>query len=398
VTSHATATSPTNPLPGRRRWLYFVLILGVTALAMAVLIWTGPETRATLQPPPLQRVITEPVREIDFQPVTTLTGQVQPVRKARLHFEVSGQVLERLVEPGQRVEAGELLLKIAAGDYQDAVQENRAILELEREAISRDRRLLELVQEERELQAREVERMERLGRDALAARSQYDASMQQLLRLEAEAARLQHSVNTAAARLRQREAAYQRAQRDLERAQLVAPFAATVDTVNVEIGDYVTSGQSALTLVQVDQLDLLLAVTGRVAAHLRLGQEISVYTPVGVQTGRIVALQVDPDPHTHAHALRIRLDAQGLLSGQLAEAELPGPYLTAALIVPATAVLYEDGQTYLFRITDEHLVRTPITVQQRYQEWLVIDGIQAGTLIVARDVAALADGQPVSVD
>lgn len=398
MTSHTTDPPATNPTATLRRWLYFIVIAGVTALAMLMLVWTGPETQATLQPPPLQRVLVDTVREIDFQPVTRLTGQVQPARKTRLHFEVSGQVTDRLVEPGQPVEAGAPLLTIAAGDYEDTVEEYQALLELERGAIARDRRLLEITGQERELQAREVERLERLGRDALAAKSQLDAAMQQLLRLDAESARLQHNVNTAAARLRQYEAAYQRARRDLQRTRLVAPYAATVDAVNIEVGDYVTPGQAAITLVQVDQLDLFLAVTGQLASQLRLGQEIRIETRQGARTGRIIALQADPDPQTHTHGLRIRLDANDLLPGQLAEAELPGAFMRAALIVPATAVLYEDGGTYLFLIVDEHLVRTPVAVQQRYREWLVIDGIAAGTPIVARDVAALADGQPVSID
>lgn len=398
VTSHAPEPPAVRSPAMLRHGLYFILIAGATALAVFILIWTGPETQATLQPPPLQRVVVDTVREIDFQPVTRLTGRVQPARKSRLHFEVSGQVVERLVEPGQQVEAGVPLLRIASGDYEDAVEESRAMLELEREAIVRDRRLLELVKEERELQAGEVNRLERLGRDALAARAQLDAAMQVLLRLDAESARLQHSVNTATARLRQYEVAYQRAFRDLERTQLVAPFTATVDAVNVELGDYVTPGQSAATLVQVDQLDLFLAVTGRVASQLGLGQEIRVDMRESTKTGRIIALQTDPDPDTHTHAVRIRLDANGLLPGQLAEAELPGPHIKGALIVPAPAVLYEEGRTYVFRIIDGHLARTPVTVEQRYREWLVIEGVPVGTVIVVRDVAALADGQPVSVD
>ncbi len=382
------------------RFLFSLLVIVVlTVLLTVMLVRTGPESRATLQPLPPQRVVTAEVRSVDFQPVTRITGQLQPVRQAHRHFEVSGQLIERLVEPGQKVVTGEVLLRLDSGDYADTVAETEAALTQEREALARDRRLLELLEEQVSLQEAEVSRMERLGQRSLASQSNYDTAMQSLLQLQAEAERLRHNIGTAAARLQQREAAYSRAQRDLARTKLRAPFAATVDSVAVDTGDYVTPGDRAVKLVQLDELDLALAVPGSVATTLSRGQVIELAAPDGQQrTGRIVALAAAPDPVTHTYDLRIRLSGENLYPGQLVTAQLPGLEYTDAHVVPASAILRDDGRTYVFAVADGQLRRLPVTVRQRYREdWQVVEGVDAGTTIVARDVAALADGQTVSV-
>jgi len=381
-----------------RSGLYLLIIVGLTGLLTAVLVWTGPESRATLQPQPPQHVVTAEVREIDFQPVTRLTGQLQPVRRARIRFEVSGQLRERHVEPGHKVAAGDALLEIESGDYQDAVTEAESELQQERNALARDRRLLELMQQQVELQRQEVERIKRLGRDSLASKSNYDTTLQAQLQLESEVARLRHNIASAPARLNRLQAAYNRARRNLERTRLLAPFAATVDEVAADVGDYVTPGEMAVKLVQLDELDLALDVPAALMASLDLGQNITVTVNDQEREGRIVALAADPDPQTHTYAVRVRLAADGLIAGQLAEAHIPGRPYVDAHVAPATAILHDEGETYIFTIRDDRLVRVAVKVLQRYKEWQVIEGVPAGTIVAARDVAALADGQQITVE
>lgn len=376
--------------------LYLFMIIGFSASAVLALVWTGPQSQATLQPPPPQRVVTTEVRLMELKPATLITGQLQPRRKAQLNFEVAGRLVDRRVEPGQKVQSGEVLLSLEDSDYRDAVVELAAQLDEERHAVARDRNLLELIRQEVELQAEEVRRLERLGRESLASRSNYDSAAQQLLRLQAEAARLEHSVATAESRLMAREAALRRAERDLQRTRLTAPFSATIDSVAAEVGDYLTPGKPVVTLAQLDELDLALEVTGEVARPLRLGQEVPIYLDGEARVGTIVALSTDPDPDTYTHTLRIRVTADGLYPGQLARAELPGVPLPAAIVVPVTAILREEGQAYLFTLAGDRLKRIPVKVVMRQGEWEVIEGVAPGTVIVARDVAALADGQQVT--
>ena len=182
-----------------------------------------PDTYAELRelPPPTVKI--GQVRVKDLQPVTRVTGKLQPARRANLHFQVAGQVDARLVEAGQPVAAGAILLSIENGDFIDAAAESEALLKTERDALRRDSRLLELMRQERQLQEQEVARLERLGQKSLSSKSNYDQARQVLYRQQAEEARLQHSVDAVRSPPADRAGPAQQAERNLRRTRLKAP-------------------------------------------------------------------------------------------------------------------------------------------------------------------------------
>lgn len=374
-----------------------VLTFVISVIIIVLLLWTRPETHAELRDLPPPTVHVEPVTEMDIQPVTRATGKLQPSRFARIPFQVSGQVDGRFVEAGQRVGQGEALLTIEQGDYLDAVEESTALLKNERNAIARDSRLLELIQREAELQQQEARRLEKLGKDSLASKSVYDRALRELYRLQGEEAKLRHRVDSARSRLVIEQARLNKAERGLRRTRLLAPFSGTINTVMVDVGDYVSPGQAAVELVQIETLDLNLEVTGGIAAGLSLGQQVKVETRTGQHDGEIIALSVDPDPLTNTHALKVRVPSTGLYAGELAVASLPGRRYERARVVPLSAVLYEDGQTFLFGVEADRLARMPVSLIERYSDKHIIEGVKTGTRIVSRDVSGLADGQAVNV-
>ncbi len=374
-----------------------IITLILTLFIIGALFWTRPDTHAELQALPPPTVNSELVRQADIQPIFQITGKLQPAMKTSLHFQVSGQVDKRLVEAGQRVIKGELLLSIEDGDFVDEVEESKAILKTEENAIERDSHLLVLMTQERELQEQEVARLKQLGHSSLASKSNYDQALQSLYSQQAEEARLKHNVDSARSRLMIEQARLNKAKRNLERTKLIAPFNGSINTIYVEVGDYVSPGQSAVEIVQTDQLDLNLEITGELAAQLNLGQIIDVETNKDERQGEIIALSVDPDPETNTHLLKIRLSSQGLQSGQLAQANLPGYQYMDATVVPIAAILYEDGKPYVFEVRNEHIFRKPVTLVERYHDLHIVKGIEPGISIVSRDVSGLADGQTVTV-
>jgi len=376
--------------------ILFVIVCSVTIVLL--LFANRPETQAQLRELPPARVKTGTITVMDIQPMTDITGKLQPARKARLTFEVAGQLKHRWIEPGQIVEQNAVLLNIDEGDFTDAVSEKRALLKQEQDAIKRDRRLLELLVKERQIQEREVVRLEKLGQESLASRSRYDETLQQLIKLQAEEARMRHSVDSATARMMIQQSELNKAQRNLERTRLVAPFQGVVDSVYVEVGDYVIPGQVAVELLQRTKLDLLLEIPSHVAVNLELGQWIDVEIGLINTKGEIVALGVEPDPDTNTHSLRIRLDGEGLYPGQLARAHLPGKRFQDVNVIPVSAILYEEGEAYIYRIEKHQLVKTPVTLVQRYNDLYIVDGVDPFSNIVIQDVTSLADRQTVTFD
>jgi RND family efflux transporter MFP subunit len=379
--------------------LGLIILAGTT---VALLFWTRPDSQAELQPLPPARVFTDVVQLMSIQPITRITGKLQPARKASLRLEVDGNVIRRFVEPGQEVDAGEVLLQLDDGDFRDALTDTRAMFDQEQNAIKRDRTLLDLVIKKRVLQEREVERMETLGRDSLASKSKYDEALKLLLIQQEDETHLRHSVDSAEARLDTHRAAVNVAKRNLERSKLVAPFAGTVNSVLYDVGDHISVGQVAVELVQLDELDLYLEVTGNLAHQLQLGQAVKLTINGTNLSGNIHAIATDPNPVTHTHAIRIRLPAENpeidLYPGQLIRAELPGKPLVDVEVVPVSAILHEEGRAYVFAVEGNHINKRQVDLIARQKNMQVIQGITAGTRIVARDVTVFADGQEVHVE
>lgn len=372
------------------------LLIALAGLAL-LLVLTTPDRSPELEEPVPARVLVATVLNHDLLPQQSVSGHLAPMRRASLHFELSGQVRERLVEPGQPVAAGEMLLALVEDDYRDALDRAEAQLELERGNIDKDRELLRLARRNHALQKDEVARLEQLGQDSLISQSRLDESRIKLLQLQSEVARLKNSTDTAASRLRLLEAQRSRAARDLQRAGLVAPFAGIVNDVHVEVGDYVTPNQAVAEIIDISSLDLYVEVRGELAEALSQGQPLAVTVGERTVEGALVALQVDPDPETFTHALRIRIPGDAARSGRVARVRLPLRQLQQAVAVPSTAILQDDGNAYVFRLDNEVLRRTPVSTGTHVGELVVITaGLAGGERVVVRDVAALSDGMRVT--
>lgn len=361
-----------------------------------ILLLTTPDKNPELQQLVVPVVQVATVGLHDLIPTETVSGRLEPARKTALHFELSGQVQARPVEPGQTVQSGEPLLRLASGDYEDALAEANAQLAQETRNIQRDRELLKLSKSNYALQKNDLDRLLKLGEDALVSKSLLDETRIKLIQLESEVARLSSSVASAESRLALREAARNRAARDLERTQLPAPFAGTVNAVHAQVGDYVTPSLAVVDLVDAASLDLYAEVRGDVAQSLQQGQVVTVEVN-GVQVpGEVIALQVDPNPETFTHALRVRIAGDQARPGQVAQVRLPLREMHRVTAVPLTAVLFDEGRASVFLVDGNTLQQVEVKPGERVDGLqIVLQGLAATDRVVTRDVSALSHGQQV---
>ncbi len=372
----------------------------MTAVIVVVLLFvTRPEANVEMKQPGITRVEVAEVLQRDLLPKVTFTGVLRPRQVASLRFEVAGELTAREVEPGESVSEGDLLLGLANEDYRDALSESESQLTETRATQERDAALLKLARENRRLAEREYQRLEKLGKGSLASVSTRESARQQLINLQSEEARLVFSQQSSRARLARQEAANNRARRNLERTHLLAPFSGRVNRVMVEVGDYLQGNSPVLELIDAAALELEVAVSGDVAAALTLGQQLTVNVDDREVAGVLVALQIDPDSQTHTHPLRIRVPGQGLLPGQLGRVDLPLRPRRDALVVPASAVMREEGKHYVFLVRANRLVRRQVVPGIRQGDWrLLLQGVEPGDRLVARDVEVLSHDIEVQVE
>ena len=251
------------------------------------------------------------------------------------------------------------------------------------------------------MQERELARISELVKRNLTAQSSLDKARRTLIGFQSEEARVAHLVSAARARLGLSSTERDRAGRNLERTQLIAPFSGVVNRISAEVGNYVGVGQDAVTMVDVSEFDLLLHVDGKVASTLNIGDYIEVdlvEAEVPSIEGRLVSLQVDPDPQTFTYAARVRVASDGLRAGMIARAHLPQPPRSDVITVPIAAVQYLDGRTYVFAEYDGVLKRIRVSLGARIANDVIVEsGLESGLRVVLHDVDRLADGQDVVV-
>jgi membrane fusion protein (multidrug efflux system) len=375
-----------------------ISVLLALAGVVLLLLLTAPDKDPELQQVAVPGVRVAVVGLHDLVPSETVSGRLDPARRAKMHFELSGQIDARPVEPGQQVEQGELLLALASGDYEDTLAEAEARLAQESRDIERDRELFTLSRRNYVLQKNDLDRLKKLGADSLVSQSLLDETRIKLLQLEADVAQLKSSVASAESRLALKQAERNRAARNLARTQLLAPFAGSVNTVEAQVGDYVTPSQVIAELIDTSSLDLYVEVRGNVAQSLQQGDAVEVVVDEVTLSGKVVALQIDPDPATFTHALRVRVAGTAVRPGQVARVKLPLRVLSRVTAVPTTAVLYDEGQTFVFRLDSDRLAMVAVTLGERVGDLQVVHrGIDASDRIVTHNVSALSDGQQVRV-
>ena len=380
------------------RILSLVAIISITLLVVKLLIAFKPPPKNETREIQVTRVQTFIVAAKTLKPTLQVTGRLEPARRANLYFQIPGIITAVKIDPGQRVEKGEALLSIDAADYQDRLRETEAMLQQETTGIERDRELLALARHNEQLSQAEVDRLGKLG-SKLSSQSSLDVAQQKLTQLRGEHLRLKFAIDTAQQRIALKTAARDKAQRNVGRTTLRAPFDGLVNQVSVDPGDYATTLSGMAVEIIDAQLVAGFNLPASVVRGLQPGATIIVTIDNREYSGTLISIQPDPDATTATHPAHITISGEGLISGQIALIELPTAAASNATVAPVTALLNDDGIHSLFVVHQHKLERRTIIPGIRHNGWQQIrEGVEPGEIIVARNVAALADGQRVEAE
>lgn len=380
------------------RALSLITIIAITIFAVKLLIAFKPPPKNESREAQVTRVQTFIVSAKTLKPTLQVTGRLEPARRANIYFQIPGVITAVKIEPGQHVKKGEALLTIDAADYQDRLRETEASLQQEITGIERDRELLALAAHTEQLSQAEVNRLGKLG-SKLSSQSSLDAAQQKLSQLQGERLRLKFALDTAQQRIALKRAGRDKAARNVERTTIRAPFDGIVNQVTVDPGDYATTLSGMAVEIIDTRLEALFFLPASVVKGLEQGTELMIRIDNRNIRGSLVSIQPDPDATTATHPARISVSDKGVIPGQLALIELPTAVASNTAVAPVTALLNEDGDHSLFVVNQHKLERRSVTPGIRHKGWQQItQGVKPGEVIVARDVAALSDGQRVEVE
>lgn len=380
----------------RRRLLIPAAILTAGILGLVLLMATQSE---------VDRV--EPAPDVPIVRVTTVVpgplrlaveahGTVEPPVESELRAQVDGEVVwvAPSLSPGGFFEAGTVLARLDDTDYRHEVEAARAARDRAKSALSVARR--------------EHERQQRLM-------SQSAASV-----ARADEARDAH--RGADAELREAEVRVSRAEHDLARTEIIAPYVGRTREKGVDVGQYVRRGDEIAQIYAIDYAEVPLPLSDRELAYLDLahpfrgavdgeledGPRVSLHAEfAGVPsewTGRIVRTSAEIDARSRTVTVVARVDdpygrspgspAMPLPVGLFVEARIEGREVPDAIVLPTTA-LQEGDIVYVVDGDDRIRFAHVEVLRHRPEEVVLGGGLEAKERVVTSPLRGAVEGMRV---
>ncbi|HJP51607.1 MAG TPA: efflux RND transporter periplasmic adaptor subunit [Pseudomonadales bacterium] len=380
-----------------KRLLPFVILAAGFGLA-AVLIVTGPQTvpRPPTVLPPLVRVLSANPTTVQLSSNTH--GIVVPRTESELTPEVSGRVLavsDALVSGGF-FSKGQELLSIEPLDYEVALEEARARLARADSDLSNAKKTY----------SRQLD----LARKQSASASQQDDALNRLRIAEA-------TLKEAIARL-------SRAERDLSRTRIIAPYDGRVRSERVDVGQFVNRGNPIAMIYATDYAEVRLPIRDEELAFLNIpitnsGANGAEQPRVILRaefagkshewSGNVVRTEGELDPRTRMVNVIVSVSdpyAQDdnhaenrppLSVGLFVEAEIIGARFDNTVKLPRSS-LRERQQIYVVDAENRLRFRDVEVLRIVQDEVFIKSGLNEGDKVCISILSSPVDGMPVRLE
>lgn len=315
-------------------------------------------SRETPPPLPLRPVLVQTLGgEVGGQH-QTYTGEVRSRTETALAFQVGGKIMERRVDVGDTVKAGQVLARLDPVDQAlnlAAVEANLALAEAE------------------------AARYEQLKSKNFVSQAALDVRESNLKAARAQAALARN----------------QRGYTDLKAEQT-----GVIAQVAAEVGQVVAPGQMVFRLARPDEPEVAVALPETRVSNLRVGDgaRVSLWSDGGASfSGRVREIGPVADTVTRTYPVRVSiLEAEGKLHlGMTATVELSLP--DTGLLLPAGAIFQQGERPAVWVVGPDDTVRLQVvTVGAWLEEGARISGgVSAGQRVVVAGAHKLTAGEKI---
>ncbi len=259
------------------------------------------------------------------------------------------------------------------------------------------------------------------------------------------------SVDEASAKLLQAQAAVEKTQALIRQKHILAPFSGQLGIRRVDLGQYITPGQTAIAALQsMDPIYLEFYLPEQMFKHLHINQALTFtidQDPNLVFEGKITAINSKVDVNTHnilvqatlpncpAKAIknlhsplikvsnepnsrrrrvscdtsvntRNNIEKFNFIPGMFAAIEIEQPALPNVVVLPTTAISYSLYGNSVYIIEQDKTQKDVLTVKRTFvstgsqegNDTVIIKGVKAGQQVVSSGELKLQDGTRVVIN
>jgi RND family efflux transporter MFP subunit len=343
------------------------------ALALSVLLLAScGKSPEKPQAVPSLTVTTGALEQVELNRMIDSAGAVMAWEEMSLGVELAGvRVAEVLVEVGDAVKKGDVLLRLDRRSLQAELRQHQAMLEQ-----AKANQVLAHANAERARAMRERKLMAIGDIDQMIAGERV-----------AEAAVLNADAALASAQLR------------LDFADLRAPDDGLISSRMVQPGRVVGAGEELLRLIRQGRLEWRAELPEADFAKVSIGALVNVLSDAGPTSARVRKVSPGLDPVSRTGTVFADIPVPGSLkAGMFAHGQIVLGNTTTAML-PSAAIVERDGYRYAFVLGAKDLVaQRRIEVGQSFAERTeVLSGIVPTDRVVIQGAAFLSDGDRVRV-
>lgn len=334
----------------------------------------------------------EPIRAVkvitvgvdNFAPGYEFAGEVKAKVESRLGFRVSGKIIQRQAELGQRVKVGQVLAQLDPQDYKLAVDTARAQLQVSatnRDLAAADFKRYAALKDQNFISGAELDRRDSVLK---AAQAQVDQAQAQLA-------------------VQGNQATY---------AVLKADVSGIVTAIEAEAGQVVTAGAVVVRIAADGVRDVVFSVPEGIVGSIWPGMAVKVRSwaqnsqdgQTGILPATVREVSASADPATRTYQVKLALGGTALPPLGATVYVLPeglGGVQGMPVIKLPTSALWHNGQTSAVWVLEPiSLTVKAQTVQVATADGndaVIASGLQPGMLVVTAGVHVLSPGQKVTI-
>jgi membrane fusion protein, multidrug efflux system len=364
---------PVSKNTSSQRIVNIALLIIILLMAGLTLIACGKEKK--IEPEKLVNVRTAPAEKKQIQPYLETTGTLKPYEEVTISSEVDGIVRKIMVDEGSQVGVKTLLAVINDIDY--TLDLKRSVAALSQAKASLDNAKAEF------------KRKDTLYKEELITKQQFDDVSTRLALANADLTRASATLETS--------------QERLARTRVYSPLVGAVKEKKVSVGDYVHNGTPLLQLIKIDPLKLNFTISEKDVAGLKIGQEVAFTVDAfrGQQfKGKVSLLYPNVEERTRTlQAEAIVSNANNMLKpGYFARVQIFTQAARDAVVVPVTALLYDDSAIRIFVVNGNKAQQRIIKIGNKYGEYVEVqEGVSEKEQVVVVGQNNLSEGVKVNV-
>lgn len=397
--------------PKKQRAKYIAIGAGAFTLVLLTLVLGSLPSAA----PSVERstLIIDSVQRGTMVRAVRAPGTLVPERVRFVSALTAGRIERLPVRPGATVTAGSELLEMSNPDVQlEALEATRQVTTAEAALVTLETTLAtqrlsqQATMASAEAAASDAKRqsamLTALGKQQLASRNEIaqaeEKAIEQSARLASEKERLQVMSGAMARQIALQRTEVQRARSIAEFQQarvnsmrVRAPEDGVLQTLPLELGQWVVSGQVLATLAQPGRLKAVLRVPETQARDVVVGQPVDVDTRNGIAKGHV--LRVDPSVQNGTVTVEVALDG-ALPRGARPDLSVDGTIeierLHAVLHVGRPPYGQGESTVGLFKLDPDgkHASRVPVKLGRTSVSVIqILQGLNAGDKVIISDMS-----------